>query len=89
MATFFITKYFPSSNIIVAEIDPASIRVWEDGSRNFRRHKDDWTFFQIGRDAFETEADALADAEKRKAKKIASLEKQLAKVRNAKVVIND
>lgn len=89
MAKFFITKYFPANAIKVVEIDPASIRTWTDGTRAFRLIADFWNPLHIGRDAFETEDAALEDAEKRKAKKIASLERQLAKVRNAKVVIND
>lgn len=87
MTTFFITKYFPTRNIMEVEIDPKSIMIWDYAIRTFSKPDNGWTSFQIGRDAFETEAEALADAEKRKAKKIASLERQLAKVRNAKVEI--
>jgi len=88
MAKFFITKYFPTREIKVVEVDPTSIRTWEDGTRTFRIDGNFWDQLRIGRDAFGTEDDALSDAEKRKAKKIASLEKQLAKVRNVQAAIN-
>ena len=39
-----------------------------------------WTLFKLGRDAFETLADAKADVERRRLEKITSLRKQIAKL---------
>ena len=40
----------------------------------------DYALYALGKDAFDSEADAIADAERRRVKKIAALKKQLAKL---------
>lgn len=57
----------------VFEFEPTSINetyAWKDG----------WSMLKLGRDAWERKEDAIADAEKRRVRKIASVRKQLAKL---------
>lgn len=77
MATFYITKYALSSGID-ERVDPL-VRRWDDGTESVRSG-DDWVSFVVGREAFTDRADAVADAEARRAKRIASLKKQIAKL---------
>lgn len=57
----------------VFEFDP--IEVDEDYA-----WKDRFTLLKLGRDAWESKEDAIADAEKRRIRKIASVRKQLSKL---------
>lgn len=79
MATYWITKYCLSGKITSIEAEPES---YGSGQSELwvRTSGYSWTSFKVGRDAFDNEADAKADAEARRQKKIASLRKQIAKL---------
>lgn len=72
MQTYWITKYALSGGI--SSTSNGEVR------GGYLRLKGDWTSYMIGRDAFDNEADAKADAETRRIKKIESLKKQIAKL---------
>jgi len=72
--TYFITKYALTAGVQrlpcrVSADEPEY--VWDNRPYYF-------TSYKLGRDAFETEADAIANAEARRTKKIAQLLKQIA-----------
>lgn len=73
----FTTKYALTGGI-------AEKRVAKHYSYDSRAHVyvegDTWTSYLLGRDAFDNLPDALANAEARRLKKIASLQKQIAKL---------
>lgn len=74
--TYYLTKYALSDGIKVAEgaqleRDPAYIGV----GRGW-----DYATYALGTEAFETEAEAIANADARRVKKIASLKRQIAKL---------
>jgi hypothetical protein len=72
----YLTKYALTGGIQIKDFRYVSGRYWqEDGG---------YGLYVEGRDVFENEDDAIADAEKRRAKKIASLEKQIAKIKRLK-----
>jgi hypothetical protein len=73
--TMFVTKYALSGGIqeLEGEITMGSYF-------SVKPHG----FYSIGRDAFRTRGEALADAEKRRVTKIGSLERQIAKLRKLK-----
>lgn len=72
MATYWITKYALSGGISSINLNDQAVR---DGYVY-----DGWTSHKIGRDAFDNQADAKANAEKRRQVKIQSLRKQIAKL---------
>ena len=71
MKTIWVTLYALSSGIRKGVAEPRG-QYW--------KIRGDHAFYTLGKDAFETEAEAIADAGKRRDKKIASLKKQLAKL---------
>lgn len=79
MATSYITKYAVGGKGGLTTVEDPKISAWNDGSQ-WVRSSDGWTSFKIGREAFDSRDDAVADAESRRAKKIASLKKQIAKL---------
>lgn len=81
---FWVTKYSLSSGKVMT-VD-AEIKVWSDGARFI------WlgfTSYTLGKDAFDTEAAAMADVEVRRVKKIESLEKQIAKLQKQEFAITE
>ena len=74
MATYWITTHALSAGIKKREFSDAAI------SARDKYIWDGWQSHTIGSDAFDNEADAKADAEKRRNKKIESLRKQIAKL---------
>ena len=78
MATYWITKYALSGGI--RSINAAEITTWGDGKQYITDPDDRWNSHRLGRDIFDNEGAARADAEARRQKKIASLRKQIAKL---------
>ena len=72
----WITKYALSGGLIKM----SAPQVDEDGYVADRFKKNDYRRYKLGADVFDSEADAKADAEKRRIKKIASLKAQIAKL---------
>lgn len=73
---YYLTKYCLSDGKIHAfEDDPS-----RSDEKYIRRKGDAFGMFVLGRDCFVSRDEALADAEKRRDAKIASLKKQLAKL---------
>ena len=72
MKTYFLAKYALSQGIQVVKGPPST-----DGYVSLLIG-----FFKLGRDIFETRAEAVVAAKALQAKKIASLQKQLAAVEN-------
>lgn len=70
----YVTKYALSKGI--EEVEP-NIEICEDG-KQYVSHG--WAQRRLGQDCFTDRADAVADAEKRRIERIASLKKQLAKL---------
>jgi hypothetical protein len=71
--TYYLTKYALSAGIKAVLCESPS-------SDGYCRPADYYSYFKLGRDIFETLAEAQADAEARRIKKIASLKKQIAKL---------
>ncbi len=76
----YITKYALSSGIELRTAEVSEYGLWV---------KQLFSHFYLGKDAFENEADALADAEKRRVAKIASLQKQIGKMEKLKIRVID
>lgn len=74
LTSYYITKYALTDGIWIGagSISPRVPRLVSVGGRSYF----------LGTEAFLTREEALADAEKRRTRKIASLEKQLAKLRD-------
>lgn len=78
MAKVFITKYALTSGIKEMELDIRKTDFAE--SPDYVRDAS-WTLFFIGKDAFLNKDDAIKRAEEMRKKKVASLEKQLDKLK--------
>jgi hypothetical protein len=79
MTTYWVTKYALSGGI--KKIEDGEVRDWSDGHKSLIDPIDRWRpSYLIGREAFDNEADAKADAQSRRDKKIASLKKQIGKL---------
>ncbi len=77
MKTYWITKYALTEGIIKAEAKPPS----ESGYISVKSDRFHFrTSFKVGTDAFLTEAEAKANADKKRLAKIASVKKQIAKL---------
>lgn len=74
----WITKYALSGGLIKMSAPQDA----GDGYVRDAFKKHDYRLYVLGRDVFKSEADAKADADKRRLKKIASLEAQIAKLKN-------
>ncbi|MFI4881761.1 MAG: hypothetical protein ACIAQU_04160 [Phycisphaerales bacterium JB064] len=72
----WLSKYALTGGVEKVEARDAGDGFW------FRR--DNWCSFRLGRDIHHTFAEAKADAEKRRQKKIASLRKQIEKLEGLK-----
>lgn len=93
MAIYYLTKHCLSDGIVEADTETTELagtfrsdprtQLSEAGTyvRHYR-HPDSWTYdiLDVGKEAFADRADAVADAEKRRAKKLASLRKSIAKL---------
>lgn len=75
MKTYWITKYALSAGVESIDAEP---QPWGSNPEQFI--KIGYSFLTIGRDCFDNEADAKADAERRREKKVTSLRKQIAKL---------
>lgn len=76
----YLTKYALSRGVKGIEADPSGQYVRDINNR--------WGgLYTIGRDVFESKQDAMADAEKRRKSKIASLKKQIAKLEKLTFVV--
>lgn len=76
----YVTKYATTAGIYRGEVD----RKYSDGEFVYIKGQN-WGSYKLGRDAFLTIEEARAGAEASRQKKIASLEKQLAKLRALKI----
>lgn len=76
----WITKYALSGGLVKM----SAPQVDEDGYVADRFKKNDYRRYKIGSDVFDSEEAARLDAEKRRLKKIASLEAQIAKLKKMK-----
>lgn len=93
MAIYYLTKHCLTDGIVEADTETTEMagaftekprtRLNGSGSavHHYRKPRD-WftTIHYIGKEAFKRREDAVADAEKRRAKKLASLRKQIAKL---------
>lgn len=79
--TFWITKY-------VGTVREATCRVsrWSDGTER-ATPAGDYSSLAVGHDCFRSEAKAMADAERRKAKKVASLRRQIEKLETTPIKV--
>lgn len=78
----YVTRYALSSGIEVQNMR-------ESNREGFFSHPTNFNSFKLGVDCFETEAEALADFEKRREKKIASAKKTLERTVKISVKIID
>lgn len=76
---FYVTKHALTGGIIQMHLD-----VMDGGEYATDKTSAWWTSCRIGKDCFRAKENAIIDAEKRRVKKIASLEKQLTKLRSLK-----
>lgn len=74
MTRMYLIKYALTEE----RIDEAKVRI--SGSGMYVAREGGYALFKIGRDAFADRAEAVAAAETKRLKKIASLKKQLAKL---------
>lgn len=81
MTTWYITKYALSGGIkaIEGKAEPSTF----DPTVQLVRGVGGWGYHHAGRDVFDTLDAAIADAEARRVKKIASLKKQITKLEKA------
>lgn len=82
LKTVFITKYAITAGIQERkmEIKKSSFGI----NQYYARHNNISSIFSIGKEAFFSKEDAIKDANKRIAKKILSLEKQITKLKSTK-----
>lgn len=74
MTTIYVTKYALSSGVFTVDAEISS----EGSMASWKTNG--WTEFAHGKDFWLTEAEALADCERRRQNKIKSIEKQKAKL---------
>jgi len=74
MTTYYMTRYCLSSGIEAIETDR------QPGDDGYLYLHDRFMSFKLGHDLFRTVDEAVADAEKRRTKKIAALRKQIGKL---------
>lgn len=72
LSEFYVTKYALSGGI-----ERRTLRVHENGRNVFSFDSGQHVWCVLGRDAFEKYDDAVADAERRRQKKVASMRKQI------------
>lgn len=83
MTTIYVTRYALSSGVFIAEAE-----VGNNGSKSASwKDANGYWWFMHGKDFHLTEEEALADCERRRKAKIASIEKQRAKLEKMTFVI--
>lgn len=71
--TYYLAKYALSSGIKAIDCKPP-------GSTGYCQQVGGYGLYKLGKDVFETESEAVANAEDHRVKKIASLKKQIEKL---------
>jgi len=79
--TYYVTKYALSKGITVEELEPVMASSSATSTYLKRRDRYHVSMLRLGADCFPTWLEAVANAEARRSKKIASLKKQVAKLR--------
>lgn len=82
--TFYITKYATTRGIIKADTDKLKDYKVTDGTRLYVNYRDGTMLFLNGGEWYTSKSMALADAERRRTKKIESLKKQIEKLEKIK-----
>lgn len=83
MTTIYVTKYALSDGPFKAEAE-----VREDGKSATWKDDKGYRWFMYGKDFWLTREEALADCERRRTNKLASIEKQKVKLQKLQFTIN-